>query len=144
VPDTKQPGVQNPDAQSESALQAVPSAWKAWLQPPVPQVSSVQGLLSSHVAGLPVQAPPLQVSPVVQGLESSQVEVLGAWAQPSAPQLSSVQGLASSQPFGHGVPPASGVPASVTLPASGRVPASGGEMSHVQGPNETPEASHTW
>jgi hypothetical protein len=64
------------------------------------QVSSVQTFPSSQFgADPPTQAPPLQVSPKVQGSPSSQEDVLGLFVQASlfSSQASSVQGLLSLQ-----------------------------------------------
>ena len=78
----------------------------AWTQPVAGlHASSVQGFASSQFgAGPPRQAPPAQVSAVVQALPSSQGAVLFAWTQPVAGlHASSVHGFASSQ-FGAGPP----------------------------------------
>src|SRR5205823_1630692 len=87
-----------------SVVQAAPSLHGAvllvWRQPPAPsQVSSVQGLLSSQFwVVVAVHVPPWHVSPIVQGLASSQGAVLFTWMQPlTGSQPSSVQGLPSSQ-----------------------------------------------
>src|SRR5216117_936411 len=87
-----------------SVVQASPSLHGAvllvWRQPPAPsQVSSVQGLLSSQFwVVVAVHVPPWHVSPIVQGLASSQGAVLFTWMQPlTGSQPSSVQGLPSSQ-----------------------------------------------
>jgi hypothetical protein len=64
------------------------------------QLSAVQSLLSSQAEVLPAQAPPLQLSAVVQASPSLQDAVLFVLAQPLvASQLSVVQGLLSSQFF---------------------------------------------
>src|SRR5438445_726951 len=87
-----------------SVVQASPSLHGAvllvWRQPPAPsQVSSVQGLLSSQFwVVVAVHVPPWQVSPIVQGLASSQGAMLFTLMQPlTGSQPSSVQGLPSSQ-----------------------------------------------
>src|SRR5438132_7093496 len=87
-----------------SVVQASPSLHGAvllvWRQPPAPsQVSSVQGLLSSQFwVVVAVHVPPWHVSPIVQGLASSQGAALFTWMQPlTGSQPSSVQGLPSSQ-----------------------------------------------
>ena len=87
-----------------SVVQASPSLHGAvllvWRQPPAPsQVSSVQGLLSSQFwVVVAVHVPPWHVSPIVQGLASSQGAVLFTWMQPlTGSQPSSVQGFPSSQ-----------------------------------------------
>src|SRR5947207_1174631 len=87
-----------------SVVQASPSLHGAvllvWRQPPAPsQVSWVQGLLSSQFwVVVAVHVPPWHVSPIVQGLASSQGAVLFTWMQPlTGSQPSSVQGFPSSQ-----------------------------------------------
>ncbi len=90
--------------QTSPKVQVLPSS-QGWLlgvlaQPaPGSQFSVVQGLLSSHSGGTPGKHnPPLQVSPVVQALASSQGKLLDVYLQPLAgAQLSVVHGLASSQ-----------------------------------------------
>tara|TARA_B100000579_G_scaffold364308_1_gene323235 strand:+ start:2898 stop:3494 length:597 start_codon:yes stop_codon:yes gene_type:complete len=62
------------------------------------QESSVQGFPSSQMVAEPVQAPPAQVSPVVQALLSLQLFVLFRFPQePSSLQVSVVHGFSSSQ-----------------------------------------------
>ena len=69
-----------------------------WTQPELGlQLSSVQGLPSLQLGGgPPTQAPPLQVSSVVQALPSLHVLLLLVWTQPELGlQLSSEIGRAS-------------------------------------------------
>src|SRR5439155_9774538 len=87
-----------------SVVQASPSLHGAvllvWRQPPAPsQVSSVQGLLSSQLwVVVAVHVPPWQVSPMVQGLASSQGAVLFTWVRPlTGWEPSAVRGLAWSE-----------------------------------------------
>jgi len=104
------PPTQVPPLQVSPVVQALPSLHElllfvcvhpdAGLQPSV-----VQTLPSSQLgAGPPTQAPPLQVSAVVQALPSSQELLLFEWTQPvDGAQLSVVQTLLSLQ-LGSGPP----------------------------------------
>ncbi len=83
---------QKPASQTKSPLHLSPSSGQS------AAVVQVHPLLPER------QAPPLQTSPVVQRLSSSQGWVLGAFRQPMpATQASSVQGLLSSQAASSGV-----------------------------------------
>jgi hypothetical protein len=113
------PLTQAPPLQVSPAVQAFPSSQAAvlfvfWQPSTGSQESSVQILPSSQFGGAPpTQAPPLQVSPVVQASASSQAAVLFVFWQPSTgSQESSVQGLASSQ-LG-GAPPLQAPPPQVS------------------------------
>jgi hypothetical protein len=68
-------------------LPAVSQVWSALQSSPVPEQST----------GAPSHAPLPQMSPVVQGLPSSQAAVLSVLVQAVDTQSSSVQGLPSSQ-----------------------------------------------
>ena len=87
--------------------------------------SLVQALPSSHPVGPPgVQAPPLQTSPVVQALWSSQGAELFVWVHPVAgSHESSVQMLPSSHP---GADPPWHDPPLQTSPVVQAVPSSHG------------------
>ena len=89
---------------SASVLQQ-PTMPACWQPPAVSQLSAVHALPSSQLgAGPPAQAPPLQVSAVVQALLSLHEAVLLVCTQPEAGlQLSSVHTLLSLQ-FGGGPP----------------------------------------
>src|SRR5436189_103900 len=113
-----------------SVVQASPSLHGAvllvWRQPPAPsQVSSVQGLLSSQFwVVVAVHVPPWHVSPIVQGLASSQGAVLFTWGQPLAGlQPSSVQTLPSLQ---SGAGPPTQAPARQVSPVVQALPSSQG------------------
>lgn len=104
-----------------------------WIHAPAAvQVSSVQGLSSSHWFGPGIQTPAVQTSPTVQGSPSEQAApVNDVYTQPvNGLQLSVVQGLLSLHTTG--VPPlhwpwAQAVPVVHTLPSS-------------QAPNVDPQA----
>jgi hypothetical protein len=70
------PGWHEPPLQTSPVVQAFPSLHGAvlfvWTQPPSCglQLSSVHGLLSSQLTGVPAQTPLEQTSPVVHGLPS--------------------------------------------------------------------------
>jgi hypothetical protein len=117
---SSQPGVplplQVPPAQASTNVQGLLSSHGTVLatnlQPLAgSQLSVVHNLLSLQVVGLPpVQAPPAQASPLVHGLLSLQVAVVGKYSQPlPALQLSLVHGLLSL----HWIVP---VPLQVPLP----------------------------
>jgi hypothetical protein len=113
------PPTQAPPEQVSPVVQALPSLQLAvlfvWVQPVAGlQASVVQGLLSLQFAAVPpTQAPPEQVSPVVQALPSLQLAVLLVWVQPVAGlQASLVQGFESSQ-FG-AAPPTQAPPEQVS------------------------------
>ncbi len=104
---TDSPDRQAPAEQVSPAVQALPSSQAAVLfvltQPAEgSQVSSVHTSASSQSAAAPpTQAPPEQVSAVVQALPSSQGNDTSSFTQPAkASQLSSVQGLESLQSRG--------------------------------------------
>ena len=105
--ETAAPATQLPPEQTSPTVHTDPSEHGAvlftrWQPKAVSQVSVVQGLPSSQ-ALVPVglQAPAVQVSPVVQLLLSVQGKVLSMCLQPVvAKQLSSVHGLPSSQDSG--------------------------------------------
>ncbi len=118
---------------------------KAHLPLAISQLSSVQGLLSSHPLGLPGRQSPLEhKSPIVQGLSSSQpVPGRLAWMHPlAAPQPSKVQGFLSSQskplPLTHAPwlqtsPVVQALPSSQTLVLSTWLqPTAGSQLSVVQ------------
>jgi len=113
------------------SLQVAPLITLALLmQPPVvtSQLSEVQNLPSSQLAGVPTQLPALHVSLVVHLLPSSQPPLLTVCVQPPLPgQASVVHGLPSSQ-LGVPVPtqfPLVQVSVNVqTLPSLQTVPAS--------------------
>lgn len=101
-----EPAEQTPATQLSLLVQASPSLQSplaaGFKQPPVPgsQASAVHGLPSKQALALPAtQVPPLQLSPLVHRLPSSQAPSAGAVVQvPVAEsQLSVVQGLLSSQ-----------------------------------------------
>ena len=96
------PGWQLPPPHVSPVVQGLPSSQAAVLfakTHPVPGLheSLVQGLLSLQTVADPAwHVPPPHVSPVVQGLPSSQALVLFAWKQPvTALQRSFVQGFES-------------------------------------------------
>jgi len=114
------PPTQTPALQVSLVVQALPSSHAAVLlvlrQPSaMSQVSVVQGFESLQFGGAPpTQAPPLQVSLVVQAFPSSQAAVLLALRQPrTLSQVSVVQTLESSQ-LG-GAPPTQAPPLQVSL-----------------------------
>jgi hypothetical protein len=92
-----------------SAVQATPSSGQAkplaaakTRQPATGlQTSIVQAFPSSQTVAPPLQLAPVQLSPVVQALPSSQLPILGTWLQGALPlsgsQTPVVQGLLSSQ-----------------------------------------------
>jgi glyoxylate utilization-related uncharacterized protein len=114
------PPAQAPPEQVSLVVQALPSLQGAvllvWAHPVAGmQVSSVHPLLSLQLGATPpAQAPPAQVSPVVQAFPSLHDAALLAWVQPVAGlQASLVQTLPSLQ-FGAG-PPTQVPPAQVSL-----------------------------
>jgi hypothetical protein len=87
-------------SQPGMALQPGRPQSKTLEQPPFAesQLSAVQESPSSQLTGMPDwQAPPVQVSPVVQAFPSSQEAAFGALTQAPPEQESSVQALPSSQ-----------------------------------------------
>ena len=147
---TALPGWQAPAAQMSPTVQMLLSSQAAVLlvdvQPPwASQFSVVQGLPSSHGLGFcGLHTPPLQASPLVQLLLSSQVAVLSLNWQPfCVSQLSSVHGLPSLQgslPGAMQVPPLHTSPRLQTLPSlqgswllANTQPALGSQLSVVQG-----------
>lgn len=95
----------SPVVHASPSSQAVPDGTAMKTHAPLAESheSVVHGLPSLQLAGVPLQRPPLQASPVVQGSPSLQGPAIGAFAQLDPLQESIVHGLLSSQ-FMH-VPP---------------------------------------
>jgi hypothetical protein len=146
------PPTHDPPLQVSTVVQASPSLHAAVLlaltQPVAgSQESSVQTLLSSQFsAGPPMQAPPLQVSDVVQALPSSQASVLAVFTQPvTGSQVSSVQVLPSSQlragptllqfpPPSHSSAPSQTVPLSQAVPDVSKLQSEAQQSPATSGP----------
>ncbi len=89
------------------------------------QASSVQGLSSLQNLPIPLQIPPLQTSPLLQGLPSSHAAALALCWQPRLEShLSSVQGFLSLQSMAWPLqaPPAHASPTLQALPSSHALP----------------------
>ncbi len=122
------PPLHTPPLQTSPTVQALPSSQElvelTCVQPSLlSHVSVVQALPSSQLVAPPdLHTPPLQTSPVVQALASSQARLLAACKQPAlTSQVSVVQGFVSSQPSatpGLQTPPPQVSPVVHALPSS--------------------------